>query len=82
MSSLQIQFNVSLGDIGEEARDSSVRNQKKKELREQRQIVKQFDKLATKFERGTGSGESAGDTMKVVNKQTGKLVAETAGMLK
>jgi hypothetical protein len=74
--------NVSLGDIEEEARDSSVRNQKKKELREQRQIVKQFDKLATKFERGTGSGESAGDTMKVVNKQTGKLVAETAGMLK
>ena len=32
--------NVSLGDIAEEARDSSVRNQKKKELREQRQIVK------------------------------------------
>merc|ERR1712060_631996 len=70
--------SASLGDVGDEARDSTARNAKKKELQQQRQIVKQFDKLATKFEKGSG----AGDTLQVVNKQTGKLVAETAGMLK
>jgi len=79
---LRQEAGVRIADVGEEARDSTVKNSKKKELREQRQIVKQFDKLATKFERGSGPGEGAGDTMKVVNKQTGKLVAETAGMLK
>ena len=57
----------------------NVRQKKKRELREQRQLVMQFDKLSKKFDKGAAQ---AGETAKIVQKGTGKLVAETAGMLK
>ena len=39
----------------------------------------QFDKLAKNFDRSTST---AGDSMQVVQKGTGKMVDETAAMLK
>ena len=57
----------------------NVKESKKKELRDQRQILMQFDKLAKNFDR---SVSTAGDSMQVVQKGTGKMVDETASMLK
>lgn len=59
-----------------EVEEEGVRSNKKKELREHQKIIQQFDKLATKFEK------SSETTVKVQGKQGGKMVAETAGMLK
>ena len=58
---------------------ANVKETKKKEMRDQRQILMQFDKLAKNFDRST---TTAGDSMQVVQKGTGKMVDETAAMLK
>ena len=65
-------------DVEDETRTENVRQAKKRELREKRQLMMQFDKLSKKFDRGAQAGDSA----QVVQKGTGKLVTETAGMLK
>ena len=77
---------MSGGAIGEDEdsiKDGSglgnVKETKKKEMRDQRQILMQFDKLAKNFDRST---TTAGDSMQVVQKGTGKMVDETAAMLK
>ena len=61
------------------SRMENVKESKKKELRDQRQILMQFDKLAKNFDR---SASTSGDSMQVVQKGTGKMVDETASMLK
>ena len=76
--SVTAEVSMNMADAADESRESNVKKAKKKELQEQRQIIQQFDKLAGKFEKGN----QAGDTAQVVSKQTGKLVSETAGMLK
>ena len=74
---------ASVGDEVDASKDASrienVKETKKKEMRDQRQILMQFDKLAKNFDRSTST---AGDSMKVVQKGTGKMVDETAAMLK
>ena len=72
--------DVDDGDASKDAsRMENVKESKKKELRDQRQILMQFDKLAKNFDR---SVSTAGDSMQVVQKGTGKMVDETASMLK
>ena len=78
-----IMSGASVGDEVDASKDASrienVKETKKKEMRDQRQILMQFDKLAKNFDRSTST---AGDSMKVVQKGTGKMVDETAAMLK
>ena len=78
-----IMSGASVGDDVDASKDASrienVKETKKKEIRDQRQILMQFDKLAKNFDRSTST---AGDSMQVVQKGTGKMVDETAAMLK